>query len=63
MAECDDARHGRELVGSPLWQRLYHSGTKYTAHICARLVRLSDTTSKETYNWKGGSLTPLSRNS
>ena len=23
MAECDDARHGRELVGSPLWQRLY----------------------------------------
>ena len=46
MAECDDARHGRELVGSPLWQRLYlqwHEKTKYTAHtcICARLVRLS----------------------
>ena len=36
MAGCDDARHGRELVGSPLWQRLYlqwHEKTKYTARI------------------------------
>ena len=43
MAECDDARHGRELVGSPLWQRLYLlQWHKYTAHSCAgRLVLLS----------------------
>ena len=46
MAGCDDARHGRELVGSrqPPLAKVIHllQWHKYTAHSCAgRLVLLS----------------------
>ena len=51
MAGCDDARHGRELVGSrqPPLAKVIHllQWHKYTAHSCGRLVRLSGVEDKK----------------